>query len=103
MIRWETCGPDVARIVGEFEESMVPEASAENEFVLHLHHEDTLSFRKKFSSDVITLCNGMPINPFQQPKLMSINNSHIIPDVAYNTLKKMEDIGEQRSYQNFQG
>ena len=68
----------------------------ENEFFIHLHHEDGLSYRKKFSSDVIILCNGIPINPFLQPKLMSINNSHIFPDVAINTLKKMEDIGEKQ-------
>ena len=38
----------------------------------------------------------MTINPFSQTKLMTINNSHVIPDVAFTTLKKMEDIGEKQ-------
>ena len=37
----------------------------------------------------------MTINPFSQIKLTTINNSHVIPDVAFNTLKKMEDVGEK--------
>ena len=38
----------------------------------------------------------MTINPFFQTKLMAINNSHIIPDGAFNTLKKMEEAGEKQ-------
>ena len=52
--------------------------------------------KKKFSSDVKTLCKSMTINPFSQTKLMTINNSHVIPDVAFNILKKMEEVGEKQ-------
>ena len=38
----------------------------------------------------------MTINPFSQAKLMTINNSHVIPDVALNILKKMEEVGEKQ-------
>ena len=38
----------------------------------------------------------MAINPFCQRKLMTINNSHVIPNVAFNTLKKMKKVGEKR-------
>ena len=62
---------------------------------LHLHHEDSATYRKKFSSDEKTLCKIMTISPFSQTKLMTINNSHVIPDVAFNTLKKMEEAGEK--------
>ena len=48
---------------------------------------------KKFSSDVKTLRKSMTINPFSQTKSMTINNSHVIPDIAFNTLKKMEEVG----------
>ena len=48
---------------------------------------------KKFSSDVKTLRKSMTIDPFSQTKSMTINNSHVIPDIAFNTLKKMEEVG----------
>ena len=38
----------------------------------------------------------MTINPFSQTKLMTINNSHVIPDAAFNTLNKMEEVGEKQ-------
>ena len=38
----------------------------------------------------------MTINPFSQRKLMTTNNSYVIPDVAFNTLKKKEEVGEKQ-------
>ena len=38
----------------------------------------------------------MTINPFSQTKLMTTNNSHIIPEVAFNTLKKKEEVAEKQ-------
>ena len=96
LIRWETCGPEVARIIKEFEKLMKLEAPEEDDSNLHLHHEDSATYKKKFSSDVKTLCKSMTINPFSQTKLMTINNSHVIPDVAFNILKKMEEVGEKQ-------
>ena len=33
---------------------------------------------------------------FSQTKLMTIINSHVISDVAFNTLNKMEAVGENQ-------
>ena len=68
------------------------ETPEEDDSNLHLHHEDSARYRKKFSSDVETLCKSMTINPFSQAKLMTIKNSHVIPDVAF----KMEEVGEKQ-------
>ena len=95
-IQWEMSGPDVSRIISEFEESMKLETPEEDYSNLNLHHEDSETYRKKFSSDVKIPCKSMTINPFSQTKLMTINNSHVIPDVAFTTLKKMEDVGEKQ-------
>ena len=38
----------------------------------------------------------MTINPFSLTKLMTINNSHVIADAAFNTLKKMEEVEEKQ-------
>ena len=96
LIRWETCGPDVARLLTEFEESMKPEISEQDESILHLHHEDSPAYRKKFSSDVKIMCQSMSVNPFLQTKLMTINNSQLVPDSVYTTLKEIQDIGEKQ-------
>ena len=64
----------------------------EDDSNLDLHHEDSA----KFSSDVKTLCKSMTINLFSQTKLMTIINSHVISDVAFNTLNKMEAVGENQ-------
>ena len=96
LIQWETCGPEVARIINEFEESMKLETPEEDDSNLHLHHEDSATYRKNLSSDAKTLCESMTINPFSQIKLMTINNSHVIPNVVFDTLKKMEEVGEKQ-------
>ena len=80
----------------EVEESVKLELLDEDHSNLHLHHEDSATYRKKFSNDAKTQCKSMTINPFCQRKLMTINNSNVIPDVAFNTLKKMKKIGEKR-------
>ena len=96
LIRWETCDPEVARIFNKFEESMKLGTPEEDDSNLHLHYEDSATYRKKFSSDVKTLCKSITINPFSQTKLMTVNNSHVIPDVAFNTLKKIEEVREKQ-------
>ena len=96
LIRWETRGPEVVWIINEFEELMKLETSEEDDSNLHLHHEDSATYRKKFSSNVKTLCKSLTINPFSQTNLMTISNSHVIPDVAFNALKKMKEVGERQ-------
>ena len=96
MIQWETCGPGVARIINKFDESMKLETPEEDDSNLHLHHEDSAIYRKKFCSNEKPPCKSMTINPFSQTKLMTRNNSHVIPDVAFNTLKKTEEVGEKQ-------
>ena len=96
MTQWETCDPEVARVINEFEEPMKLEMLEDDDSNLHLYHEDSAAYRKRFSSDVKTLYKSVTINPFSQTKLMTINNSHVILDVAFITLKKMEEVGEKQ-------
>ena len=49
LIRWETCGPEVARIVSEFEDSLYNQDASSS---AAKHHEDNEKFRQKFSRDV---------------------------------------------------
>ena len=47
LIRWETCGPQVAWIINKFEESMKLVIPEEDDSNLHLHHEYSATYRKK--------------------------------------------------------
>ena len=47
LILWDMCGPDVARIINKFEESMKLETPEEDDSNLHLHDEDSATYRKK--------------------------------------------------------
>ena len=60
------CGPEVMRIINEFEESMKLEAPEEDDPNLHLHDEDSATYKKRFSIDVRTLaiCETIPKNNF---------------------------------------
>ena len=80
LIRWEKCGPDIARLILEFENSM--ESDPQPGVARAKHHEDNTSFQKKIASDVSVLCKGFAINPFLQDKLSKMNNPKVlIPDI----------------------
>ena len=48
--QWETHGPNVARLIGEFKDSSKP-TNTDDEPENHLHHEDSQAYRNKFSRD----------------------------------------------------
>ena len=72
LIRWETCGPDVARIVSEFED-LIADYSYSN--TNSKHHEDTPTFREHFINDVKILYKSSVENPFEFKDLTMLNNT----------------------------
>ena len=48
LIRWEKCGPEGARIVSEFEDSLYDQDASSS---AAKHHEDNEKFRQQFSKD----------------------------------------------------
>ena len=67
LIRWETCGPDIARFITEFEDSETPSSKTSSSTK---HHEDNDTFCENVASDINTLQSGLPINPFKSTKLI---------------------------------
>ena len=57
LIRCETCGPDIARILSEFEDSIGDNGteSGDNTKTAIKHHEDNPTFRSNFMRDVLPL------------------------------------------------
>ena len=64
LIRWETCGPGIARIIPEFEEP--EEIPLARSVFSTKHHEDIDIFCKNFEFDIKTLSRRLPINPYPQ-------------------------------------
>ena len=48
LIRWKTCGPEVTRIVSEFEDSLFNQDASSS---AAKHHEDNKKSRQKFNRD----------------------------------------------------
>ena len=96
LIRWETCGPDIARLITEFEDGMEFFSSNDVDMVMK-HHEDNETFQRLFTDDVKTLCLGMPVNPFIGSQLVKLNDpSACIPDCVVTKLERMEKDGEKQ-------
>ena len=75
LIRWETCGPEVARIVFEFEDSLYNQDASSS---AAKHHEDKENFRQKLSRNVESVYQQIPCNPFEMASLGTINKSCLL-------------------------
>ena len=91
-IRWETCGPEVARIVLQFED--LYEAESSQSHCSLNHHEDKEQFGANFKKDVDTVFNAMPCKPFEMTSLCALNNSHSFPPTVVDNLKQVLPSGE---------
>ena len=74
VIRLETVESDVASILTEFQETI------DTPVVMGIkkHHEDSQSFNKAFTQDVLKVYNGMVSNTFKINSLTNISNTSII-------------------------
>ena len=67
----ETCAPEVARIVSEFEDSLYNQYASSS---AAKHHQDNEKFRKKCNRDVESVYQAVSCNPFEMASLSTINN-----------------------------
>ena len=72
--RWETCSPEIARVIEIIEQSIDLNMTHDNEMP---HHEDRISFQYNFASDVKKILNGFDLNPFEENRLANISNTSI--------------------------
>ena len=93
LIRWETCGPEVARIVSEFEDSLYNQDASSS---AAKHHEDNEKFRQKFNRDVECVYQAIPCNLFEMASLRTINNSAPFPQSVSDQLKQVLSTGERQ-------
>ena len=96
LIRWETCGPEVAQIVSQFEELLKDESEMSSDSTAFKHHEDNEQFRAKFSKDVDSVYKSLPCNPFEMP-LCTLNNLQQFPHSVFDDLRKVLPAGEEQA------
>ena len=92
-LRWETCGPEVARIVSAFEDSLFKQDTSSS---AAKHHEDNEKFRQKFNRDVESVYQAIPCNPVEMASLSTINNSAPFPQSVSDQLKQVLSTGERQ-------
>ena len=93
LVRWETCGPEVARIVSEFEDFLYNQDTFSN---VAKHHEYNEKFRQKFNTDAESLYQAIPCNPFEMASLNTINNYAPFPQSLSDHLKHILSTGERQ-------
>ena len=91
--KWGLCVHELASIVQDFEFDEENDFGADPE----KHHEDTLAFQKRFSSDVGRLEKAIITNPFKLEKLTVLNNE----EASFNTsvtedLRVISEEGEKQ-------
>ena len=92
LVRWEICGPEIGRIVGEFE-NIRSNSLLQSEH--GTHHEDNTAFHNCFSKDVKTLYSAICGNPFLLDKLVRMNDfDKPAPSGLILELKALYSLGE---------
>ena len=92
LIRWETCGAELSRIINEFEDTFRSQVKSSNN-----HHEDCISFSFKFYSDIKALYEALPLNPFmvEDDMIFRINDpSAVLPNETFVTMSAIIEDGE---------
>ena len=94
--RWIVTGPEIPRIINEFEASMVTECT-ENEQSAK-HHEDTRGLQSLFYGDVVSLTRTIEEmgNPFMEETddLLALDTKQIMGySNALARLRKVEEVG----------
>ena len=92
--RWELCGPDLVRLVTEFENNV---DRNDIEGVQRPHHEENPQFQKSFFDDVQKTISAMQCNPFDMEKLTAVNNTNVhFDDYVYQSISKIELTGKEQ-------
>ena len=98
LMRWETIGTDIARILSEFEDTINEPTNVR----LKKHHEDNESFQKSFCGDVQKVCDGIVTNPLLLDKLTSISNTALVfPENVFHNISVLKSTGEKQFQQFF--
>jgi hypothetical protein len=96
LIRWMVAGPEIARMINEFEGT--------SNSLSNKHHEQTQSFQKTFIKDVTSLIEAFEQydNPFlaEHGDLVSVVSKVVAKDMVSKTIRDAYNLG-QKQYTEF--
>ena len=87
-------GTELSGIINQFEDTFRPQVKSSNN-----HHEDCISFGFKFYSDIKTLYEALPVNPFmvEDDMIFRINDpSAVLPNETFVTMSAIIQDGEKQ-------
>ena len=98
LLRWMVCGPEVARVVSDFEESSVLRQEDPNIF---RHHDQTKGLQRKFCDHVNSLTNEFEKlgNPFlcdDSEELLQLDTRDVMGQSVVETVRKVKKIGKSQ-------
>ena len=98
--KWMVCGPEVARVVMEFEQNSALKNTRKSEY---RHHEQTAAFQKGFQNDLENLNTefmnlGNPfIVDFEDRDLIQLDTRDIMGPEIVKTINEIQIIGKQQA------
>ena len=99
--RWMVAGPEIARVLQEFESQLKGEKNVDEK---NKHHEQGLSTQKTFQSHVKNLVSTISEmgNPFKDdcPELLALDTRNCADASVVDTVHKVQEIG-LRQYKKF--
>ena len=96
--RWETCTPELARIIESLEINIDGKVTEDQNLP---HHEDREAFQRNFATDVKKICNGMEINPFEENNFVNISNTSVFYDEEIKKIFKTHPQEGEAQFQMF--
>ena len=111
LMRWMVAGPEMARVIGEFNDSVENIREKQSKGPDIKHHEQVKSVQSTFAKQVWSFCHTIEemANPFkeQTSDLLVIDTRYIVGDEVVTTVRYIQTLGKeqydinQSMYQNF--
>ena len=93
--KWLLAGPEIARLVGEFESQFLTEKESE-----HFHHEESAASQRSFKLQVLSLVETIKDmgNPFldQSEELTGLDTGNVLNESVVETVRNIEAIGKEQ-------
>ena len=99
LLRWMVSGPEIARIIGEFEASKDLISHNQSKSPNLLHHEQVKSIQGAFEKQVTALCDVVEkmSNPFMEDSsdLLVLDSRDIVDAEVVATIRKIQQVGQE--------
>ena len=99
LIRWELCGPELSRLLLQFEESNEIDREEKTQKL----HEDRVGFQNDFFDDVDEVTKNFVCNPFESQSLTVVNKTGVVfDDNIFLNISKLGSIGSSQLHEFIQ-